>query len=170
MGSRETKNVHLNGSNYKLALRGSLLLILLFICSQATAAYEYGSNGTNVEIPDGTGEWEYSIIDISGAPAGAVVTGVDVYYRIVHNYAGDLKVDLEVQNSNKNYNLRNREGGVEDNPSDTVTGISAFNGLAVNRKWYLYASDWENIDAGEIDSWWIKVYYDTPTTVEEIKQ
>lgn len=126
-----------------------------------------GSNRSNVSIPD-NGDWVYSIIDITGAPPGAEITDVDVHFEIVHPYGGDLVVDLEVEGSSANQRLWDREGGPQDNPTRTQHGIDSFDGLNANRKWYLYARDYQAGDGGYIDEWWIKIYYEGPTSAPSI--
>ncbi|MEX0655296.1 MAG: N-acetylmuramoyl-L-alanine amidase [Phycisphaeraceae bacterium] len=121
----------------------------------------YEASFSNVAIPD-AGSWVYSTINIDDAPAGATITDVDVFFDIKHTYASDLEVDLEVQNSSANYRVWNREGGSSDDPSRTVNGIDAFDGLDPNRTWYLYARDRVAGDAGYIDDWWIEIHYDEP--------
>ncbi len=125
-------------------------------------ASEFGSNSSNVTIPD-NGGWVSSTITISGAPAGSTVTSIDVHFGIIHTYSGDLNVDLNADSQGDlgNYDLWEREGGGSDNPSRTVNGITTFNGLSVNRTWYLYAHDEAPGDTGYIDEWWIRVYYDS---------
>lgn len=132
------------------------------------------SNTTNVNVPDGTstgaGAWVSSPITISGAPAGAVVTGVDVYFRAMHAYSGDLLVDLNADSTGSlgNSRLWNREGGSADNPTRTVNGITTFNGVSVNRTWYLYAQDATRLDAGYIDEWSITVRYNDPVVAPAV--
>jgi len=138
----------------------AVVLLLPISNGWAAAADKYAFNGSNVDIPD-AGGFVSSTIAITGAPAGAVVTGIDVYFRVVHPYSGDLNIDLnaDAQVQLGNYDLWQREGGAQDNPSRTVTGISSFNGLSVNRTWYLYAKDEAPTDSGYIDEWSIRVYY-----------
>jgi subtilisin-like proprotein convertase family protein len=125
--------------------------------------YRQGSNGANVWIPDAAppfcGSWVYSDINISGAPAGAVVSCIDVYYRILHTYAGDLVVDLSDYDVNYEYNLWFNPSANWANIEETETGISAFNGQTANQGWTLWAQDCMTGDIGYIDNWWIKVYY-----------
>src|ERR1035437_8059780 len=133
-------------------------LIILMYVSVGRGASVTGSNTGNVTIPD-AGGYVSSTITISGAPAGAVVTGIDVYFKCVHAYGSDLTVDLNADSTGSlgNYRLWNRESGA--NPTRTTTGISTFNGLSVNRTWYLYAKDWVALDSGYIDEWTITIYY-----------
>jgi subtilisin-like proprotein convertase family protein len=140
-------------------------IVALSLCASAHAASVSGSNAGNVTIPD-AGGYVSSTITISGAPAGATVTGIDVYFKCVHPYSGDLTVDLNADSTGSlgNYRIWNREGGAADNPTRTTTGISTFNGLSVNRTWYLYAKDWEAGDSGYIDEWTITIYYSASVT------
>jgi subtilisin-like proprotein convertase family protein len=153
-------------TNPSMSLGRNLCQLVIVVASglASLGASQYGSNTSNVTIPD-NGGWVSSAITISGAPAGATVTGIDVHFSAVHPYSGDLNVDLNAdpQGAFGNYDIWKREGGGADNPSRTVNGISTFNGLSVNRTWYLYARDEEAGDAGYIDEWWIRVYYDNPT-------
>ncbi|HQY88067.1 MAG TPA: GH25 family lysozyme, partial [Tepidisphaeraceae bacterium] len=79
--------------------------------------------------------------------------------------SGDLIVDVNADSSGSlgNYRLWNREGGSADNPARTTNNISTYNGLSVNRTWYLYARDCAAGDTGYIDSWTITVRYDAIT-------
>jgi subtilisin-like proprotein convertase family protein len=122
-----------------------------------SAGMAEGQNETDVDIPEY--EWGYSQILISSAPAGAVVSGVDVHYEIVHSYMPDLTVDLSDGDITVEYRLwyRNFGSGVI---SETETGVTDFNGLAVNQYWYLWARDDYSGDYGYIDFWWIKIYYE----------
>lgn len=133
---------------------------ILALAQPGQGASVSGSKTTNVTIPD-AGGYVSSTISISSAPSGAVVTGVDVYFKCSHTYSSDLVVDLNADSTGSlgNRNLWNREGGSADNPSRTTTGITTFNGLSVNRTWYLYAKDFVAGDTGNIDEWTITIYY-----------
>lgn len=122
--------------------------------------YRYGSDSSNVYIPDGTGEWVYSEITISGAPAGATVSCIDVHYEIIHTWVTDLVVDLSDENLTYEYNLFDDMYSIDENINETETGITAFNGEAVKQIWLLWAADYTYHDSGYIDYWWLKVYYD----------
>jgi subtilisin-like proprotein convertase family protein/uncharacterized protein YvpB len=136
--------------------------MILYASTVFAQSSQYAFNSSNVNIPD-AGAWVSSTITISGAPSGATITGIDVYFKCVHPYSGDLNIDLNADPTGSlgNYNLWSREGGTDDNPSRTVTGISTFNGLSANRTWYLYARDESASDAGYIDEWSIRVYYNS---------
>ena len=117
-------------------------MFMLAFASVGRGASISVSNTSNVTIPD-AGGYVSSTIAISSAPAGSVVTGIDVYFKCTHTYSGDLTVDLNADSTGSlgNRNLWNREGGAADNPTRTTIGITTFNGLSVNRAWYLYAQD-----------------------------
>ena len=138
----------------------AIICILLLISQTAHGDSVADSNTDNVTIPD-AGIYVASTIAISSAPASAVVTGIDVYFKCIHTYSSDLTVDLNADSTGSlgNRNLWNREGGSADNPTRTTTGITTFNGLSVNRTWYLYAKDFVAGDSGYIDEWTITIYY-----------
>jgi subtilisin-like proprotein convertase family protein len=116
-------------------------------------------NDTDYDIPDNDG-WVCSPITISTAPAGAVVTKIDVCYDITHTYIGDLIVDLTDQDETYAYRLWYREGGSGDNISECDSNITLFNGELVNQTWYLWAQDCAPEDVGYIDCWEIWIWYE----------
>lgn len=124
-------------------------------------------NSSDYTIPDDGGvTWGYSPITIYSAPYGALVTGVDVYYEIIHPYTGELIVDLTDEGQDVEYNLWLLEGGSQNNIYESEYGIEAFNGEPVNQTWYLWALDYyENENEGYIDYWEITVYYGDPDLV-----
>ncbi len=138
------------------------IFAFIFIGLPLFADSQYGSNTSNVSIPDNDG-WVYSSITISGAPADAIVTGVDAHFSCIHTYSGDLDVDINDSGFTRNYDFWQNEGGSADNPSRTVYNISTFNGLSVNGTWYLWAQDTAAGDTGYIDEWWITIYYTSTT-------
>jgi len=121
----------------------------------------YGENGNNYNIP--YGNWVYSPITISSAPAGAVVSYVNVHYEVIHPYIGDLAIDLSDQDLDVEYRLWNYEGGSGDNINETEYFITAFNGEPVNQTWKLWGYDCCPGDDGYIDTWWINIMYEEPT-------
>ncbi len=120
--------------------------------------YCYGESSLDVSIPEG--DWYYSPIIITDAPACATVSSIDVHYEVIHPYIGDLEIDLTDDDSTYEYHLWENEGDSGDNISETETGITLFAGERVNQEWDLWAADWYEGDTGYIDYWWIKVYYD----------
>lgn len=121
----------------------------------------YGYNGTNYYIHDM--DTAYSIISITGAPAGTKVEEVEVIYDIIHTYVADLVVDLTDQEQFWVYNLWFHEGGGDDEIHDTVSNIQWFDGEPVNQSWILRVQDLDPIDTGYIDYWKIKLWYKGPS-------
>ena len=159
------------GSGRMWSITGAVILaacLTAVMPSLAHAASITGSNSGNVSIPDNDG-WVYSGITISGAPSGAIVTGIDCHFSCIHTWSSDLDIDLKDQGSTRNYHMWSREGGSADNPSRTVSGIATFNGLAVNGTWKLFAKDMAAGDTGYIDEWWITIYYSLPGQINGSK-
>ena len=142
------------GASQKMSSAGDILFTASEPCSGESVE---GANTTNYPIP--LGEWTRSNIGVSGAPAGAEVTCLDVHYEIVHPYVGNLVVDLANEAISLEYRLWARDGGSTDDISETVTGIRFFAGEKVNQTWGLWAMDQAPGDNGYIDKWWIKIYY-----------
>jgi subtilisin-like proprotein convertase family protein len=124
----------------------------------------YYAQGSSMAIQDNGGYegrtiWE---INLTGAPADAVIKAVDVEYWITHTWVGDLKVWLTTQDKGEwvDYVLWNRQGESTHDIHEKETSITTWNGLPVNRKWYLCAADYVRQDEGKIDSWKIWVYFD----------
>jgi subtilisin-like proprotein convertase family protein len=121
---------------------------------------QFGYNSSNVNIPDNNSNWiAYSSIAISGAPSGAVVTGIDVHIEIIHPYVGDLEVVLTDDDSYPSVIFWDNAGGSQDNINQTWTNISNYNGQPVNQTWTLWARDLSQLDTGYIDYWSITIYY-----------
>ena len=141
-------------------LRIATCLLFILAPIQVMAASQLGSNSSNVSIPDNNANWSASSsIFISGAPAGAVITGIDIHIEIIHPYVGDLEVVLTDNDANPSVRFWNREGGSQNNINQTWTNISNYNGQAVNQTWTLWARDLAALDTGYIDYWWITIYY-----------
>ncbi len=143
------------------------ILMLLPINAQAQAdlgTLFYETQDGAKPIQDNGGDegktvWE---VNLTGAPSGAVIKGVDIEYWITHPWVGDLKVWLTTENKGEwiNYVLWNREGESSHDIYEKETGLTTWNGLIANRKWYLCAADYVRFDQGQIDSWKIWVYFD----------
>ena len=143
-------------------------------------AYVFGSNGTDVAIPDdpdecngGSTGYAYTTVSISGAP-GETVCNVSYRDRIEHTYPGDLVIQL-----NNNYHsvgsgdtVWNRLGGSDDGGYDDDAEddediyldwreTSFFNGDPVDGDWYLDAWDHCPTDVGTIDYAEYRIYYET---------
>ncbi len=124
--------------------------------------WEFGDNDIDYVIPDPLDpdwNWTWSDIFISSAPAGSVVTTIDVHYEIIHPWAGDLQVDLNDEFRYRELTLHEADGESGVDLIETVYDITTFAGLAVNQEWDLWVLDYYEGDSGYIDYWWIKVYY-----------
>ncbi len=129
--------------------------------SPMASSYCENYNTNNVTIPNDSypDDWAYSNIFIYCTPSGDIVTSIDVHYEIIHTRVSDLYVDFTDQGQTAAHILWYFEGGSSQNISETVTGISTFNGKPVDQTWILWAADNAHPYGGYIDYWWIKVYY-----------
>ena len=122
----------------------------------------YGASYGDVTVPD-AGAAVGSAINISGAPAGAIVTSVQVAFDVVHEYPGDLAVWLVGNNSAGQQRTR-----VLWNPGNrtesglVATTVTTFNGAAANQSWQLILQDTRTGDVGYLDQWSIRVTYLAP--------
>jgi len=118
-------------------------------------------------IPDNgcsTGNKLIWSVDLSGAPANAVVTSVTVEYWINnHTYWPDLQVYLTTNQNGQWYDewLWNQGSGSGD-LHRTKTFLSEYDGLSPNATWYFVACDDAAQDVGCVDEWIIWVYYIVP--------
>jgi subtilisin-like proprotein convertase family protein len=122
-----------------------------------------GQNGNNYSIP--YQNWTYSPITIASAPAQATVASIDVRFKVIHTYVGDLAIDLTDEDLGHEYRLWNYQGGSQDNIDTTIYGIIFFNGELVNQTWKLWAWDCCVGDTGYIDYWWIQIWYTEPDLI-----
>jgi hypothetical protein len=130
--------------------------------ASCSGTYAYASSSLNVYIPT-NGDWGGSGVTISSAPAGVIVTCVDVGYTIQHYYWSWLYVELSDSDYYFTHSLFNDWYDGDGYITGTETGIATFNGRDVNQLWALWAKDEMYYGGGYIDSWWIKVYYlDSP--------
>ena len=97
--------------------------------SVPTTGTASASSGTvNLSIPDanilgGSGVRTHSI-NISGVPAGAVITGISVSFTVPHSAAGDLEINLRAPNGNV-LNLVDNRGGDGNNFNGTTFSNTA---------------------------------------------
>lgn len=142
----------------------ALIITMVSLLPTLTNASEIQkSNTTPLTIPD-NGSMVGSYINLSpghdGVPLNAAVTGVDVHFSSTHPRSGDLKIYFAYQGSGgPAYDLWNNEGGNTANPSKTITGITKFNGLNAADDWVIVAQDTVSGGSGQINEWWITVYY-----------
>jgi len=168
-------NTHLSLSNLSRFIVISTLALIFFPINapaEPGTLFSYAHDFSRT-IPDAGGlddniaTWE---IDLIGAPANAVITSVDVEYWIDHNWAGDLRVWLTTEHNGEwqDYVLWDQEGGHADDIYEKETGITTWNGLPANRKWYLCAADYARPDEGEIEQWKIWVHFDSRTLIPPV--
>lgn len=148
---------------------------LLIVAVALTASAAFAGTGTlndynpnNYNIPD-AGSSVSSDLALSGAPSGATITKVKIYYEIRHPYSGDLKVWLTTYYGGAwhDFILKNREGGSADNIIETRDNLTTWNGASPNQTWYLVAQDMATGDIGYIDFFELWVTYsvnDPPNT------
>jgi len=123
-----------------------------------TGPYVHFDSGLNVPIPT-DGSWGGSGMTIVGAPAGAIVSCVDVGYVIQHDYWSWLTIELSDSDYYFTHTLFDDWYDGSGYIDETRTGITTFNGRDVNQLWVLWAADGTYYGGGYIDYWWIKVYY-----------
>ncbi|MET0422428.1 MAG: M4 family metallopeptidase [Actinoplanes sp.] len=107
----------------------------------------YGSNDTDVAIPDNTTVTStVTITDCAATPSAS--SSVEVH--IVHTYIGDLVVSLLAPDGTA-YVLHSRAGGSTDNIDQTYSVNLA--GETANGTWTLRVQDAASIDTGYLNSW-----------------
>ena len=137
------------------------------------------TNTTPVSIPDGLGANTQgaAVSSVINVPATGNISDVNVSLNVSHTYPNDLVLQLVHPNTTTFVNVWNRACGSNDNFNVTLsdgspaftcvanmTGtyapsspLSAFNNLAANGNWTLYAADFYNTDTGTLNSWGIEV-------------
>ncbi len=137
------------------------------------------TNTTPVAIPDGLGAnvQGTAVNSTISVPVTGALSDVNVTMNVTHTYPQDLILQLVHPNTTTFVNVWNRACAGNDNFNITVsdgspafscaanmTGtyapsspLSAFNGLAANGTWTLYAADFYNQDIGTLNSWAIEV-------------
>ena len=155
------------GNAWQVCARCFLRIVLLLFCpSLAIGGSATFSNGTDLNIPDGTGIYVHSPVTFSGAPSGVTVTRIDYSFSITHPYGGDLDVDLNDQTRTTAYKADlwrgtlagGTDSGVNPTRSGSITSGPLI-GLPVNQTWYLAAADVDIGSVGYINTWTITVYW-----------
>jgi len=139
---------------------GTILMSWVGVVGFADVLVDY--NPWNVPIRD-DGSLSSSDLDLSGAPSGAKITKVKVYYEIRHTYPGDLDVWLTAYygGSWHDYFLyRKGDLGGADDIVETRDNIHHWDGASPNQTWYLSVRDRASGDVGYIDFFQLWVYYD----------
>ena len=149
-----------------------IVLLTVLLCFPPIVLAETGTlndyNPYNVNIPDNGGSVN-SDLALSGAPSGATITKVKIYYEIRHTYIGNLKVWLTTYYDGAwhDFVLKNREGGSADNIIETRDNLTMWNGASPNQTWYLVTQDMATGVTGYIDFFELWVTYsvnDPPNT------
>ena len=137
----------------------------IFLPARAYALTGYFNNGlktSNITIPDNDSK-VCQDINLTGSPAGAIITSVYISYEIRHTYRGDLVVWLTSYFSGAwhDYDLSNREGGSADDIVEQRT-LHTWDGGPLNNEWFLCAQDFAGGDEGYIDMFYIKFHLNAP--------
>lgn len=133
-------------------------------------------------------------ISVSGIPAGAIITNVDVTFNIGHNRTSDLRIFLQAPNGSviklvdsrgnganfTNTTITSRAGfptiAGNGNPfTNTYNGNTTLGNIATttnwsslysitNGIWQLRVSDFKNNIVGNLLNWTIKIYYQIPSS------
>ena len=142
------------------------LLIWLLTTNPADATSKTLANTEAVPIPD-TGAWVSSPLSVSGIPAQATITSLDVSFACIHPNAGELVVELRADSDGTlaRATLWNLEGQGVSDPSRTSTGVTTFNGLTAERTFYLYASDTVAGNSGSIHEWTLTIHCEVPSDI-----
>jgi hypothetical protein len=164
----------LYGFNYEILRNGVAVQIDPGINAPNALVNRYGGNDTDYAIPDSTSTtcgFEYSYVNISDAPAGALVQYVEYRARVLHTWPSDLRLYITSQ-SNKSEIIWDFLGGSDDggydddveNDDDIYLNHrlinTAFDNDPVNQEWYLDAYDCVEGDTGNIDYLELWIWYD----------
>jgi subtilisin-like proprotein convertase family protein len=119
--------------------------------------FETGVNHNDVAIPDnGSAQSQITLT----APAGTVVTAIDVAYAFDHTYASDLQMRLVAPNGTSVL-LRDQLGGnasvVDD--YDQFNGTNILTGAPVAGTWTIKFTDTQAQDTGTIKDFELTVHY-----------
>lgn len=120
----------------------------------------YNFPGCNFAIADLGEAWCW--ISFTGWPAGAMALGVDTYFSTIYPRAEDLVVELRYEVSPgfyQIYTLWNHDGVGYMDPFEYTTGIFDFSSQTVNGVWYLWVRDTVSGGSGNLDGWWLRVFY-----------
>jgi len=145
-----------------------VLLVIIFLgfnsTSYADILHDY--NPYNYSIPDYPGPQACSDILLSGAPSGAYITNVRIYYEVRHTCPWDLDVWLTAyyNGSWHDYYLYH-QGDLGCDPDDIVEtrdNLHTWDGASPNQEWHLCVHDRAGGDVGYIDFFEIWVTYNIP--------
>jgi hypothetical protein len=117
-------------------------------------------NPYDVSIPD-AGVKVCSDLNLAGAPPGAAITKVKVYYEIEHPYPADLDVWMTCYAEGQwhDYQLH-YYGSSSSVASITLDNLHTWDGLAADQEWFLCAQDKALLDVGKIKFFELWVTYE----------
>jgi hypothetical protein len=99
-------------------------------------------------------------IAISGAPAGATVTRIDLHIQGFCTFGDYLEFALSDVGSVHQYNINTSSWFDEAILDETIVGITGLNGLPVNQSWVLWGMSNAGAGGEYVSNWDITVYYD----------
>jgi len=145
-------------------MRSAILLaaVVLLSATQGYAQYLNDYNPYDYPIPDNAGSVCSDLL-LSGAPAGAEITRVRVYYEIDHTCPGDLDVWLTYYDGGWHDYVLYNSGDLGCSPDDIVEtrdNIHEWDGASPNQEWLLCARDEASGDVGQITFFELWVYYE----------
>jgi subtilisin-like proprotein convertase family protein len=115
-------------------------LSLTNLVSAPTTTTFTATTGLPLSIPDATPNGVWNSVNVSGIPAGSVITDVSVRLNITHTYVGDLEINLLAPNGANMSLIAELDGGTGSNSTDNFTntvisstGTVALSGFAAPR-------------------------------------
>ena len=134
--------------------------------SKPVAPIAEGQRQADLLIPDDDPEGISSEIVLAQM---GMLQSIEVRIDVSHTYIGDLQIELEAPSGIK-AKLHDRAGGYEDDIRETYTSDSKaelenLNGELIAGTWRLHIKDLERRDTGRLNSWSIKVMYETAGNV-----
>jgi hypothetical protein len=163
----------LYGFDYDILRQGVAVQIDPGVNAPDVLVNQYGGNDTDYAIPDSTSTacgFEYSTVNITAAPAGALVDYVEYRARVVHTWPSDLQLRITSQQNITeiiwDFLGGSDDGGYDDdveNDDDIYLNHrlinTTFDDQPVNQYWYLDAYDCVAGDTGNIDYLELWIWY-----------
>lgn len=162
-----------NGFGYEILRQGVAVQIDPVTEAPDALVNWYGVNETDIAIPDLADQscgYAYSMVTITGAPAGAIVQSVEYRIRVLHPFPSDLGLLISSGQTSEfiwEFLGGSDDGGLDDdaeNDDDIYLNHrlinTAFDGQPVNQNWYLDANDCVGGDTGSIDYLELWIWYD----------
>ncbi|MBM3130190.1 MAG: hypothetical protein FJ009_16390 [Chloroflexi bacterium] len=109
-------------------------------------------------IPD-TGAWLEKTITIADAPTNAQVTDVRLKYQIQHAAPEQLEVRLLHKPSGRTYTVWDNQKATASTGAQTVSNITAFNGVGANGEWVLQVRDTVAGTSGTLEGFSVRPNY-----------